>query len=107
MILFTQYSHMLSRSIYIIHYIIRITGKVTVYRRITTVEPPNKGHFGTGNFVLYREVVLFSECPLSEVPLYNIMSHCHMHVQSSKQTLQVYNHSIIIIYIYKVCVKNY
>ena len=26
-----------------------------------TVEPPNKGHFGTGNFVLCREVVLFSE----------------------------------------------
>ena len=26
-----------------------------------TVEPPNKGHFGTGNFVLCKEVVLFSE----------------------------------------------
>ena len=26
-----------------------------------TVEPPNKGYLGTGNFVLCREVVLFSE----------------------------------------------
>ena len=28
---------------------------------IDTVEPPNKGHFGTSHFVLCREVVLFSE----------------------------------------------
>ena len=56
-----------------------------------TVEPPNKGHFGTSHFVLCREGVLFSEVknvllkwergilcrevvpflegPLSEVPL--------------------------------------
>ena len=26
-----------------------------------TVEPPNKGHFGAGYVVLFREVVLFSE----------------------------------------------
>ena len=26
-----------------------------------TVEPPNKGHFGTSHFVLYREAVLFLE----------------------------------------------
>ncbi len=29
-------------------------------QKITTVEPPNKGHFGTSHFVHYREVVLFS-----------------------------------------------
>ena len=28
---------------------------------VYTVEPPNKGHYGAGNFVLCREVVLFSE----------------------------------------------
>ena len=27
----------------------------------TTVEPPNRGHFGTAAFVLSSEVVLFSE----------------------------------------------
>ena len=27
----------------------------------TTVEPPNRGHFGTAAFVLPSEVVLFSE----------------------------------------------
>ena len=26
-----------------------------------TVEPPNRGHFGTATFVLSSEVVLFSE----------------------------------------------
>ena len=31
-----------------------------------TVEPPNKGRFGNGSFVLYLEVV-----PISEVQLYN------------------------------------
>ena len=31
-----------------------------------TVEPPNKGHFGNGSFVLCSEVV-----PISEVQLYN------------------------------------
>ena len=31
-----------------------------------TVEPPNKGHFGNGSFVLCLEVV-----PISEVQLYN------------------------------------
>ena len=31
----------------------------------TTVEPPNKGHFGNGSFVLCLEVV-----PISEVQLY-------------------------------------
>ena len=64
----------------------------------STVEPPNKGYVGTGSFVLcrevsfirrlkctgiigigtsgfvlYREVFFFSECPLSEVPLYTIV----------------------------------
>ena len=33
---------------------------------IITVEPPNKGHFGNGSFVLCSEVV-----PISEVPLLN------------------------------------
>ena len=64
----------------------------TIHNAYNTVEPPNKGHVGTRNFVLYREVsfiprlkctgiigigmsrfvlyVLYSECPLSEVPLY-------------------------------------
>ena len=28
---------------------------------ICTVEPPNNGHVGTWNFVLYKEVVLSSE----------------------------------------------
>ena len=66
---------------------------------MTTVEPLNKGHFGSSLFVLYREVVLCSEAklhyshtfgaklcvhywevvpcaegPLSEVPLYNSTS---------------------------------
>ena len=42
----------------------------------TTVEPPNKGHFGASSFVPCkedapcREVVPISESPLSEVPLY-------------------------------------
>ena len=30
----------------------------------TTVEPPNRGHFGTAIFVLSSEVVLFSEVVL-------------------------------------------
>ena len=29
-----------------------------------TVEPPNKGHFGSGDFVRYSEVVLWWEGPL-------------------------------------------
>jgi len=29
--------------------------------KLTTVEPPNRGHFGTAAFVLSSEVVLFSE----------------------------------------------
>ncbi len=29
---------------------------------IITVEPPNKGHFGTCHFVHYREVVLLKSC---------------------------------------------
>ena len=28
---------------------------------VNTVEPPNRGHFGTAAFVLSSEVVLFSE----------------------------------------------
>ena len=28
---------------------------------VSTVEPPNKGHFGTSHFVLCREAVFFSE----------------------------------------------
>ena len=42
------------------------------YCQLATVEPPNKGHFGLNSFVLCREVVPFSEGPLSEVPLYVI-----------------------------------
>ena len=30
-----------------------------------TVEPPNKGYFGTGNYVLRRAVVLFLEVQLA------------------------------------------
>ena len=31
------------------------------FKLIYTVEPPNRGHFGTAAFVLRSEVVLFSE----------------------------------------------
>ena len=41
---------------YIYNY--RLTAKS---QRITTVEPPKKGHFGNGTFVLSSEVVLLSE----------------------------------------------
>jgi len=30
-------------------------------KNVNTVEPPNRGHFGTAAFVLSSEVVLFSE----------------------------------------------
>ena len=30
-----------------------------------TVEPPNKGHFGSGEFVLYWEAVLWQEVRLT------------------------------------------
>ncbi len=30
-------------------------------RYVSTVEPPNKGHFGSRHFVLYRETVLWWE----------------------------------------------
>ena len=36
------------------------------YNTTRTVEPPNKGHFGNGSFVLCSEVV-----PISEVQSYN------------------------------------
>ena len=77
---------------------------------INTVEPPNKGHVGTRSFVLYREVslirrlkctgiigigtsrfvlyreVFFIQCPLSEVPLYNVMyrGFVQEHVESER-----------------------
>ena len=38
-----------------------------------TVEPPNKGHHETNDFVPCREVVLISEGPSSEVPLYMVV----------------------------------
>ena len=34
------------------------------------MEPSNSGHFRDGHFVHCSEVVSFSECPLSEAPLY-------------------------------------
>ena len=68
--------------------------EIICYTIIITVESLNNGHIGTDHFVHYREVVLFqrychyigwcigkcplyrgvlySECPLSEVPLYTI-----------------------------------
>jgi len=33
----------------------------TLHFAMDTVEPPNRGHFGTAAFVLSSEVVLFSE----------------------------------------------
>ena len=38
--------------------ILRMTDVSQLY---ITVEPPNRGHFGTAAFVLSSEVVLFSE----------------------------------------------
>jgi hypothetical protein len=40
---------------------------------VYTVEPPNKGHHETNDFVPCREVVPISEGPLSEVPLYLVV----------------------------------
>ena len=33
----------------------------------STVEPPNEGHFGSGDFVLYLEAVLWWEVPITIV----------------------------------------
>ena len=32
-----------------------------LHLKVVTVEPPKRGHFGDGTFVLSSEVVLFSE----------------------------------------------
>ena len=37
-----------------------------------TVEPPNRGHFGTAAFVLSSEVVLFSEVVLYLLNVFNL-----------------------------------
>ena len=51
---------------------------------VTTVEPPNKGHICP----FYREAVLFSEGPLSEVPLYICYWHdCHVTYWASHVTV--------------------
>ena len=36
---------------------------------ICTVEPPNKGHFGSGDFVLYLEAVLWWEVRITIVSI--------------------------------------
>ena len=50
---------------YIVIYVVRIFFMIVCEYRdhntiqtLSTVKPPNKGHFGTSHFVLYREVVL-------------------------------------------------
>ena len=42
------------------------------------VEPPNKGQYGTNDFVPCREVVSISEGPLKEVQMYTtILARCY------------------------------
>ena len=53
--------------------------------RETTVEPPNKGHFGSGDFVLYLEAVLWWEVGITIVstrviPIGAIASVLHIEV---------------------------
>ena len=44
---------------------------MTLYAdEVSTVKPPNSGHFGGSNFVRSTEVVRYSESPLLEVSLY-------------------------------------
>ena len=41
--------------------------KITDCRCLSTVERPNKGHFGSGDFVLYLEVILWWEVRITVV----------------------------------------
>ena len=55
------------------------------------LKPPNKGHYGTNDFVPCREVVPISEGPLSEAPLYIVFAnvgfmHICIHVQTCSLT---------------------
>ena len=42
-------------------HVLRLTKNEIMILFISTVEPPNKGHFGNGSFVLSSEVVPISE----------------------------------------------
>ena len=57
---------------------------------VYTVEPPNKGHFGSGAFVLYSEVVLWWEVRLNlqflatsntQISTKHVLKHktCHLY----------------------------
>ena len=59
-------SNLVPRGMRLYLYINRIVHVYPYPGQEYTVEPPNKGHFGNGSFVLCSEVV-----PISEVQLYN------------------------------------
>ena len=45
--------------------ILKSREKFTTRKFLATVEPPNKGHFGSGDFVLYLEALLWWEVRIS------------------------------------------
>ena len=60
------------------------------YIHLSTVEPPNKGHFGNGSFVLCSEVV-----PISEVQLCNPQTCFHDNIWVDNRTWNLMNILVI------------
>ena len=88
----------MSALVQLVEYIVHLSNNVHVYTvqtvvcyfyiHVCTVESLNSGHIGTDHFVHYKssfrgkklyvgasECVIYSECPLSEVPLYVHFTH--------------------------------